>query len=74
MSRAALPPRLHVGLDNYGGWLGGDWARLLDLAVAAEEAGVDTVVLVDHVVLGGDLSGYPYGPFATDRTRPGWSR
>ncbi|HEX4732450.1 MAG TPA: TIGR03619 family F420-dependent LLM class oxidoreductase [Solirubrobacterales bacterium] len=70
MSRAALPPRLHVGLDNYGAYLGDDWARLLDLAVAADEAGVDTVVLVDHMVLGGDLSGYPYGPFATAPDAP----
>lgn len=70
MSRAALPPRLHVGLDNYGSYLGGDWARLLDLAVAADEAGVDTLVVVDHVVLGGDLSGYPYGPFATEPDAP----
>jgi probable F420-dependent oxidoreductase len=70
VSRAALPPHLHVGLDNYGSYLGGDWARLLDLAVAADEAGVDTLVLVDHVVLGGDLSGYPYGPFATEPDAP----
>jgi probable F420-dependent oxidoreductase len=69
-NRAALPPRLHVGLDNYGSYLGGDWTRLLDLAVAADEAGVDTLVLVDHVVLGGDLSGYPYGPFATEPDAP----
>jgi probable F420-dependent oxidoreductase len=68
--RAALAPRLHVGLDNYGAYLGDDWARLLDLAVAADEAGVDTLVLVDHVVLGGDLSGYPYGPFATEPDAP----
>jgi probable F420-dependent oxidoreductase len=68
--RAALAPRLHVGVDNYGAYLGGDWARLLDLAVAADEAGVDTIVLVDHVVLGGDLSDYPYGPFATEPDAP----
>jgi probable F420-dependent oxidoreductase len=70
VSRTALPPRLHVGLDNYGDYLGDDWGRLLDLAVAADEAGVDTVVLVDHMVLGGDLSGYPYGPFATAPDAP----
>jgi probable F420-dependent oxidoreductase len=70
VSRAALPPRLHVGLDNYGAYLGGDWARLLDLAVAADEAGVDTIVVVDHMALGGDLSGYPYGPFATAPDAP----
>ncbi|HEY2478631.1 MAG TPA: TIGR03619 family F420-dependent LLM class oxidoreductase [Solirubrobacterales bacterium] len=69
-TRGGLPPRLHVGLDNYGSWLGGNWARLLDLAAAADEAGVDTLVLVDHVVLGGDLSGYPYGPFATEPGAP----
>jgi probable F420-dependent oxidoreductase len=70
VSRAALPPRLHVGLDNYGSYLGGDWGRLLELGAAADEAGVDTIVVVDHVVLGGDLSGYPYGPFATEPDAP----
>ena len=70
MSRATLRPRLHVGLDNYGSYLGGNWSQLLRLGVAADEAGVDTVVLVDHVVLGGDLSGYPYGPFATEPDAP----
>lgn len=70
MSRAALPPRLHVGLDNYGSYLRGDWARLLELGAVADEAGVDTLVVVDHVVLGGDLSGYPYGPFATAPDEP----
>lgn len=70
MSRAALPPRLHVGLDNYGSYLRGDWARLLELGAVADEAGVDTLVVVDHVVLGGDLSGYPYGPFATAPDAP----
>ena len=70
-ARAEVQPRLLVGLDNFGDFLPpGRWRELLDIAAAADEAGVDGVVLVDHVVLGGDLSAYPYGPFATDSDAP----
>lgn len=59
-----MQPRLIVGLSNYHDFLpSGGWDGLLDLAQAAEAAGADAVSVVDHVVLGGDLSGYPYGSF-----------
>lgn len=55
---------LIVGLPNHGDWLGcGDWRALVDLAVAAEEAGVDAVSVVDHVVMGARSDRYPYGSF-----------
>ncbi|HYJ23340.1 MAG TPA: TIGR03619 family F420-dependent LLM class oxidoreductase [Solirubrobacterales bacterium] len=64
MSRAQLQPRLQVGLDNFGDFLPRErWRELLDIAAAADEAGVDSISVVDHVVLGGDLGAYPYGPF-----------
>ncbi len=57
-------PRLHVGLDNFGDYLPReDWRRLLDVAAAADAAGVDAITVVDHVVLGEQLDGYPYGAF-----------
>jgi len=59
-----MPPRLIVGLSNFHDFLpAGGWAGLVDLAAAAEAAAVDAVSVVDHVALGGDLSGYPYGSF-----------
>lgn len=61
---SALRPRLIVGLSNYHDYLPpGEWHRLLDVAEAADDAGVDALSVVDHVVLGGDLSRYPYGSF-----------
>jgi probable F420-dependent oxidoreductase len=59
-----LQPRLIVGLSNYHDFLPlGGWDGLLDVAQAADAAGVDALSVVDHVALGGDLSGYPYGSF-----------
>lgn len=59
-----MEPRLIVGLSNYNDFLpAGSWDRLLDVAQEADAAGVDSLSVVDHVVLGGDLSDYPYGAF-----------
>ncbi len=64
MTAPTTPPRLIVGLSNFGDSVpDGDWRRLLDVAAAADAAGVDAVAVVDHVALGGDLGGYPYGAF-----------
>lgn len=57
-------PPLTVGLPNYGDYLGErPWRSLLDLAVAVEEAGLDGVSVVDHVVMGSRVEAYPYGRF-----------
>jgi probable F420-dependent oxidoreductase len=59
-----LRPRLVIGLPNYDAFLrNGEWRRLIEVAAAAERAGIDAVSVADHVVLGGDLDGYPYGSF-----------
>lgn len=59
-----MAPRLIVGLSNYHDFLPPDgWEGLLDVAAAADAAGVDALSVVDHVALGGDLAGYPYGSF-----------
>ncbi|WP_409329684.1 TIGR03619 family F420-dependent LLM class oxidoreductase [Trujillonella humicola] len=58
-----MPP-LTVGLPNYGSYLGErPWRTLLDLAAAVEEAGLDGVSVVDHVVMGSRVEAYPYGRF-----------
>ncbi|MGY1616138.1 TIGR03619 family F420-dependent LLM class oxidoreductase [Geodermatophilus sp. SYSU D00691] len=58
-----MPP-LTVGLPSYDSYLGEHgWRTLLDLAAAAEEAGLHGVSVVDHVVMGSRVERYPYGRF-----------
>jgi probable F420-dependent oxidoreductase len=56
---------LSVGVPNFGGWAGGDPRALLDVARAADQAGVDRLVVNDHVVLGRNLGAYTWGRFPT---------
>lgn len=65
-----MAPTLTVTLPTFGDALGGDWRRLLDLAVAAEEAGVDRVVVPEHVVLGSNIDAYPWGRFPAPPEAP----
>lgn len=56
--------RLNLGLANFGESAPvGGWRSLLDLAESADQAGIDAITVVDHVVLGGDLASYPFGAF-----------
>jgi probable F420-dependent oxidoreductase len=55
---------LSVGVPNFGRWAG-DWRALLDVARAAEDAGVDRLVVSDHVVMGPDTDAYRWGRFPT---------
>jgi probable F420-dependent oxidoreductase len=59
----AVSPRLHLTLPSFGSWAGDDWGRVLDLARAADEAGVDGVVVPDHVAIGPRTDAYPAGAF-----------
>lgn len=52
-----------IGLYGLQRWYDGDFAPVVGLARAAEEAGVDQVSITDHVVMGENLDKYPYGPF-----------
>src|SRR4051812_40286622 len=57
-------PSLTVGLANYGSTFPPDeWYRFVDLARAAEDAGIDRVVAVDHVVMGRHTENYAWGTF-----------
>ena len=51
-------PQLSVALVNWTAGIPQDWRYLVDRAQAAEEAGVDRVVVSDHVVFGEDLEAY----------------
>jgi probable F420-dependent oxidoreductase len=56
-------PTLTLGLPTFGRAPGGDWRRLLDVARAADDAGIDRVVVTDHVINGPDVDQYPWGRF-----------
>jgi probable F420-dependent oxidoreductase len=51
-------PRLSVSLPSFAARDPGAWDHLFDLARAADEAGVDRVVVSDHVVFGERLDAY----------------
>jgi probable F420-dependent oxidoreductase len=54
----AVRPQLSLVLINWTAGMPEDWRYVVDRAVAAEEAGVDRVVVSDHVVFGEDLEAY----------------
>ena len=43
---------------------------LLDLARAVDEAGVDRILVVDHVVMAEETASYPWGPFPATADTP----
>ena len=60
-----------VGLANYGSTFPADeWYRFVDLARAAEDAGVDRIVAVDHVVMGPHTENYVWGKFPVPPDAP----
>jgi probable F420-dependent oxidoreductase len=60
--------QLALGLQSHAGLHGGHARGLVELGRLAEAAGLDGVVIGDHVVLGPRLDRYPYPPvhFAAD--------
>ncbi len=50
--------RLSVSLPTFAAEDPGNWDRVFDLARAADEAGIDRVVVSDHVVFGENLEAY----------------
>ncbi|MFM7224839.1 MAG: TIGR03619 family F420-dependent LLM class oxidoreductase [Actinomycetota bacterium] len=64
-------PTLTVGFANFGStFANGEWRGLLDLARAADDAGVDRVVVVDHVVMGRRTDRYVWGTFPVPPEAP----
>lgn len=61
---------LSVGLPNFGDWFGGNWRSMLNLARAAEDAGVDRLVVTDHVLMGRNTDAYVWGRFPTAPDAP----
>ncbi|MBL7496402.1 TIGR03619 family F420-dependent LLM class oxidoreductase [Frankia sp. CNm7] len=57
-------PRLALGLPvGESMYRSDEQHKIIDLARAADEAGVDTLVQSDHVIMGERLDRYPWGPF-----------
>ena len=55
---------LSVTLPSFGPiFRGNNFHQIADLARMAEQAGVDRIMLTDHVVMGQHTDEYPYGPF-----------
>jgi probable F420-dependent oxidoreductase len=64
-------PTLTVGLANYGSLFPpAEWHRFVDLARAAEDAGIDRIVVVDHVVMGPHTENYAWGKFPVPPEAP----
>ncbi|HVX70618.1 MAG TPA: TIGR03619 family F420-dependent LLM class oxidoreductase [Mycobacteriales bacterium] len=61
---------LSVGVSNFGGWAGGDWRGLVDVARIAEDSGIDRIVAVDHVVMGHNTDAYLWGRFPVPPEAP----
>jgi probable F420-dependent oxidoreductase len=57
-TNASDAPLLAVTLGSFSATDPGDWTPLLDRARAADRAGVDRVVVSDHVVFGENLEAY----------------
>jgi probable F420-dependent oxidoreductase len=64
-------PTLSIGLANYGSTFApGEWKRFTDLGRAADDAGVDRVIAVDHVVMGNHTDKYVWGKFPVPPEAP----
>jgi probable F420-dependent oxidoreductase len=57
-------PRLTLSIPSFGPFFpAGRLHEIVDLARAAEEAGVDTLIVPDHVVMSDRTDRYAWGPF-----------
>ena len=64
-------PTLTVGLGNFGATFpSGEWKRFIDLGRAADDAGIDRIVVVDHVVMGPHTENYVWGKFPVPPDAP----
>lgn len=51
-------------------WQAGDLRSIIDFVKLAEAKGLDQICVGDHVVMGEDVSGYPFGKFSTPLSYP----
>ena len=62
--------RTSIGLYALENVLGGDFRRVAEVAKRADGAGIDQIVMTDHVVMGTRTDRYPYGPFPSPPDYP----
>jgi probable F420-dependent oxidoreductase len=65
-----VAPTLTVSLPTFGAPPPGGWRALSDLGRTAEDAGVDRLVVTDHVVMGRNTDAYVWGRFPTPPEAP----
>jgi probable F420-dependent oxidoreductase len=53
-------------------WFGGSVSPLIEVVQRMEAAGIDQVSVVDHILMGEDSGGYPYGKFEFPLSYPWW--
>jgi probable F420-dependent oxidoreductase len=67
----AASPTLTIGLANFGATFPpGEWKRFVELGSAADDAGIDRIVVVDHVVMGPHTENYVWGKFPVPPDAP----
>lgn len=60
-------PTLSLNVPNFGPLLAGDdYGQFVRFCVAADRAGIDRIMVTDHVVMGSDTSGYTWSAFPTE--------
>ncbi|MBM4496130.1 hypothetical protein GS426_10325 [Rhodococcus hoagii] len=68
-------PTLSINVPNFGPLLAqDDYGRFVQFCVAADRAGIDRVMVTDHVVMGSDTSGtrgrhFPPSPMPSGSSR-----
>jgi probable F420-dependent oxidoreductase len=66
-----VTPQLSIGIPNFGALLAEDgWQQLAAVARAADDAGIDRIVVVDHVAMGPHTDAYAWGRFPTPPDSP----
>ncbi len=65
-----MGPAVSVTVSGLSRLWGDDLAAVVDLAPIAEDAGIDQIVLPEHVVMGPRTDRYPYGDFPYPVTEP----
>lgn len=55
--------KVSVTISGFTRLFGGDLGRVVDAASAADDSGIDELVVADHVVMGSRTDRYPFGTF-----------
>ena len=62
--------KLGIDVMCLAAWCAEDLRGVIDFVTRAEAKGLDQICIGDHVVMGEDVSGYPFGKFSTPLSYP----